>query len=133
MNGENRRRPGGTATNHTTVIHNSGDGNQFAVGDHASAPRAVVHGHPADTAALVRQLWDALPDLGLDEVDQADYVQAVSHIEEEANRDRPRQGRIRRALETVADLLSDRPVEAAQLALAAAGTLAQFYGLAAGG
>ncbi|RCV52369.1 hypothetical protein [Marinitenerispora sediminis] len=115
-----------------TVIHNSGSGNQFVVGDRGAARQAA--GPPGgELGALVERLWDALPDLGLDHVDQADYVAAVSHVEEEVTRDRPRTGRLGRALGTASAFLRARPVESARLALEAATAIGRLYGLAAPG
>ncbi|GAA3728162.1 hypothetical protein [Salinactinospora qingdaonensis] len=125
MNGAEREH----TRDYTTVIRNSGDGNTFIVGEGAMAYRGVGAPSSAELVESVERLWDVLPRLGLDEVDQADYVEALSHIEEETTRSAPRRGRLRRALGTVAELLRSRPMDTAQLGMTAAGTIAEFYGL----
>ncbi|MFC7327349.1 hypothetical protein [Marinactinospora rubrisoli] len=122
---------GDPAPTYHTVIHNSGSGNQFVVGPHGRAGRSGGPASGAELSALVERLWDALPDLGLDDVDQADYLAAVGHIEEEITRARPKRTRLGRALGTVAALLRSGPAESARLALGAVSALGHLYGLAA--
>ncbi|MGI5121351.1 hypothetical protein ACQEU5_17740 [Marinactinospora thermotolerans] len=117
-------------TNYNTVINNEGPGGQFVIGAQGQVRQAAGHAlSSAEALALVQHMWDALEDLRLDQVDQADYVSAVSHIEEEVARPQPKRGRLRRGLETVTEFLRGHPIESAQLALSAAATLGRFYGV----